>query len=536
MEEKKIAVIIQKTNEKLCAATVKSINQLAAPEGYKVEILTVKSASRFIAYDTAMKKMDAKYKIYIDEQVEVVQKNIFEEVLKIFQSDEKIGVVGVSGAIKLSTSGVCINSAKRCGKIFLGIKKGVKDWKNITEDFREVEAVDGFFFATQYDIDWRQDLFKKNTFGETAQCLEFKRRGYKSVVLNSKTPAIWCKTSKFAIDETGRKNFLQEYSAELFPLVSVIIPTFNRPKYFKLALESALNQTYRNIEVVISDNSTEDDTENLVKEFMEKDPRIKYFRHQNFNADDNWNFARHYNNPDAEFVNWLMDDDMYYPKKIEMMMEVYRNNPDISLVTSMRDFVDMNGKPIKKSRQVMKMSGKMDGQKAGSLLFISDNYIGEPTTVLIKKEFLRDNDLCWLEDETGFFSLVDASTWLQLLTKGDLYWIKEPLSAMRLHEGQATFTGGTGIIMVICWARLMKTAWEKKVFLKTEDEIRRAFIHWMRILSLKLSEAQKAKYHGEEVSILEDFYIAMAKALNNGYNIELPPIKYSGANKFTKTA
>ena len=47
------------------------------------------------------------------------------------------------------------------------------------------------------------------------------------------------------------------------PLVSVIIPTFNNPKYFKLALESALNQTYKNIEVVISDSSTNDDTEKL---------------------------------------------------------------------------------------------------------------------------------------------------------------------------------------------------------------------------------------------------------------------------------
>lgn len=48
------------------------------------------------------------------------------------------------------------------------------------------------------------------------------------------------------------------------PLVTVIIPIFNRLEYFKLALESALNQTYKKIEVIVSDNSTNDETEKLI--------------------------------------------------------------------------------------------------------------------------------------------------------------------------------------------------------------------------------------------------------------------------------
>ena len=109
---------------------------------------------------------------------------------------------------------------------------------------------------------------------------------------------------------------MDEYSKDIFPLVTVIIPTFNRPKYFEMALCSVLAQTYKNIEVVVRDNSTNDDTEKLIQEYLKADSRIKYFRHKNFNADDNWNWARHYNNPKAEYVNWLMDDDLFYPEKI----------------------------------------------------------------------------------------------------------------------------------------------------------------------------------------------------------------------------
>ncbi|MBQ7628766.1 MAG: glycosyltransferase family 2 protein, partial [Selenomonadaceae bacterium] len=109
--------------------------------------------------------------------------------------------------------------------------------------------------------------------------------------MNCEEPPIWFAQDKWVIDEDSRNNFLNEYSKDLFPLVTVIIPTFNRPKYFKLALESALNQTYRNIEVVVSDNSTEDDTENLMQDYIKNDSRIKYFRHKNFTANDNWNFC-----------------------------------------------------------------------------------------------------------------------------------------------------------------------------------------------------------------------------------------------------
>ena len=154
----------------------------------------------------------------------------------------------------------------------------------------------------------------------------------------------------------------------MFPLVTILIPTFNRPKYFREALESALNQTYRNIEIFISDNSTDDATERLIR--GTDDARIKYFRHKNFDANDNWNFARDYDNPAAEYVNWLMDDDLFMPPKIERMVEAYRNNPDVSLVTSLRNGIDADGKVFGMVETPFKTSDKLSGEEAGKLLFL----------------------------------------------------------------------------------------------------------------------------------------------------------------------
>ena len=176
MEIEKIAVIIHKTNDEFCTRLVESLQNLEVPDNYDVEVLPVEGEEKFFAYNYAMNQSDAKYKIYIDEKVVVLEKNILKRLVEIFKSDEKIGIVGVSGAINFSTHGVCLDSAKRCGKVFLTSKKILAEWQNINEDFQEVEAVDGWFMATQYDFSWRYDLFHGTTYADSAKCVELKRR------------------------------------------------------------------------------------------------------------------------------------------------------------------------------------------------------------------------------------------------------------------------------------------------------------------------------------------------------------------------
>ena len=63
--------------------------------------------------------------------------------------------------------------------------------------------------------------------------------------------------------------------------VSVIIPTYNRAYLISRAINSVLNQTYQDFEIIIVDDGSTDNTEEVIKEFQEKDERIKYIRHKN---------------------------------------------------------------------------------------------------------------------------------------------------------------------------------------------------------------------------------------------------------------
>ena len=75
------------------------------------------------------------------------------------------------------------------------------------------------------------------------------------------------------------------------PLITIAIPTYNRANaYLMQALESAVNQTYRNLEIIVSDNCSTDNTETVVRGF--DDPRIRYIRqNENIGANNNFNFC-----------------------------------------------------------------------------------------------------------------------------------------------------------------------------------------------------------------------------------------------------
>ena len=535
MKENLIDIIVYKSNEDIFLSLKDSLNNVAVPKGCEVRIVSKNFGSKYETYNHLMSESEAKFKIYLDENVEIKDRNFLIELLKIFKSNENIGMIGCSGATVLSTHGISFQSAKRCGKVFAGSEQNLLEWSKINGKCQEVEAIDGFFLATQYDISWRSDIFSdnENIFAASAHCVEFKRKGYKTVVANQEKPWIYYKKNNFEINEQERNQFLNEYSKDLFPLVLVLIPTFNRPKYFQIALESAINQTYRNLEIVISDNSTNDETKNLIQNYLSRDSRIKYFYEPKFNADGNWNFCRQYQIKDSksEYVNWLMDDDIFLPRKIELMMEVYRNNPDVSIVTSLRYTINDEGKVTGNYGALANENSKHSGESVMKLLFHTyHNYVGEPTTVLIKKKFLRDNDLCWSNDEPGFFSIVDMSTWFQLLTKGNLFWINEPLSAYRLHDNAGDANAGYSIKTMldqsIGWAKEITRCWNKKIVLKTEEDIRLTIVVWLRIAAGFMIKTYMDNYQHERKYLLEKIIANMTQALVNGFIIDWPKEEY----------
>lgn len=225
------------------------------------------------------------------------------------------------------------------------------------------------------------------------------------------------------------------------PLVSILIPTYDRPDYLEQALKSALSQTYENIEIVISDNSENDLSEQMVNSYkaMPNGSKIRYIRNAE-NMGPIANQQQCLNLAQGEYINYLMDDDLFHPQKIEKMMHYFLNYEGISLVSSQRRVIDEDGHPIYVPpigtfERIYKRDTIVDGrQLTKKILTNKTNYLGEPTTVLFRRKDLKE-PFGVLLGKQAFFA-VDLASWLSLLTKGKGVYMVQPLSYLRYHDKQ----------------------------------------------------------------------------------------------------
>ncbi|MGI9860908.1 glycosyltransferase family 2 protein [Moorella naiadis] len=129
------------------------------------------------------------------------------------------------------------------------------------------------------------------------------------------------------------------------PLVTIAIPTFNRAHYIAETVESALNQTYENIEIIISDNCSTDNTEEIVKQF--KEGKIRYYRQNtNIGMVGNWNFCLQ--QATGDFFLLLSDDDLLEKEAIERLLSQF-NDTSITLAYSRVTYIDEYSNSIGKS-------------------------------------------------------------------------------------------------------------------------------------------------------------------------------------------
>ena len=109
--------------------------------------------------------------------------------------------------------------------------------------------------------------------------------------------------------------------------VSVIIPVYNQEKYIRECVESALNQDYKNIEIIVVDDGSTDNTAEIVKEFGKK---IRYQRQENRGVAGAFNAGLRM--AEGSLVAWLSSDDFYLPGKIRIQVEKFIGDPDLALV------------------------------------------------------------------------------------------------------------------------------------------------------------------------------------------------------------
>lgn len=122
------------------------------------------------------------------------------------------------------------------------------------------------------------------------------------------------------------------------PLVTIGLPTYNRPAGLKKCLDYILVQTHKNLEIIISDNcSTDDAVQQIIQEYAAKDNRIKAFRQpENIGLEENFNFV--YAKATAGFFTWMSDDDHFDANYIAECVAVLQNDPELILCSGVAKY------------------------------------------------------------------------------------------------------------------------------------------------------------------------------------------------------
>ncbi|CAN7626127.1 glycosyltransferase [Pseudoduganella sp. LjRoot289] len=249
------------------------------------------------------------------------------------------------------------------------------------------------------------------------------------------------------------------------PLVSILIPTHNRPDYAELALQSALAQTYPNIEIIVSDNSDDEATRARFAPYLAQHRHMRYYRVPGYgpleNAMNTFNHAR------GDYINFLMDDDLFHPDKIASMMGYMLTDAKIGLVTSFRQLIDAAGNdipPVPGTERLFETEARVSGASLGRMLLTEgNNIIGEPTTVLIRKSALDQRFGVFLGRQYTILS--DVATWLSILKEHDAVYLPQTLSYFRLHGGQDQRLEVNKIRANLDWMQLYADATEIQVYL-----------------------------------------------------------------------
>lgn len=128
-------------------------------------------------------------------------------------------------------------------------------------------------------------------------------------------------------------------------LVTIGMPTFNRAdKFLRPALECALQQTWQNLEIIVSDNCSTDDTEAVVRSY--NDPRLRYVRQQtNIGANNNFNYC--INHAQGAYFLLFHDDDAIDHDMVESCMEVVGDDPNVGLIRTGVRLIDDHGQLIR---------------------------------------------------------------------------------------------------------------------------------------------------------------------------------------------
>lgn len=220
------------------------------------------------------------------------------------------------------------------------------------------------------------------------------------------------------------------------PLVSITVPTYNRPDYLRLAITSAINQTYKNIEIIVSDNASPESAQSIVDSFQ--DSRIRFHRYEPGVT----MFENHINGfkmATGKYVASLHDDDIWEKDFLEKMVPPLEENPALIVTFCNQWVIDENGKinedgTYKYNHDIGRHKLKQRVYQPFMEVALKDLAIQPASSAVIRREAIDWNTI---PDKVG--PMWDVYLSYRLAKTGmAAYFVEEKLTLYRIHSQSDT--------------------------------------------------------------------------------------------------
>jgi Predicted glycosyltransferases len=234
------------------------------------------------------------------------------------------------------------------------------------------------------------------------------------------------------------------------PLVSVIIPSYNHEKFIKECIDSVLEQTYRNLELIIIDDGSKDGTADILKSY--KDNRMKVVFQENAGAHNAIN--KGLGLAQGVYLTILNSDDVYMKDRLEEIMAYMQENPEVSFISTYIQVIDANSKKLGVKKAWNNMEPWVIEHKDKSFAATNDptknlimaNYISTTSNMVFTKKLY--------DDVGGMRNLRFAHDWdfaLRAAEYGKCAVIEKPLMKYRIHSTNTISTNRKHMLFEICW-------------------------------------------------------------------------------------
>jgi len=225
--------------------------------------------------------------------------------------------------------------------------------------------------------------------------------------------------------------------------VAVIIPCYNSSKYIRKTLDSALNQNYKDLEIIAIDDGSADETKKILESYL---PKIRILSHpKNANLGQAASLNLGINETKSHLIAFLDSDDIWYPNKIEEQVKIFKKYSDVGLVYTSGYVIDENDKILYN----LFPDDFQEENIRGEILLKC--YLKTPSTVMVRREELKKIGLFKPYLRNG----QDHDMWIRMSEVTKFYYIPNILAAYRKHPGQISlrrrlWEEGFGILREAC--------------------------------------------------------------------------------------